>query len=160
MAKRSKSKRDHKPAQRDLSRIAKPRLLSRQPSPNPVSSGPSLSRPSAAAPLRQVEDRRSFHPEAANRPALSLAGTPAVITVKSRPRPKPATRSARAQVNRFGSVQPSQTKAALTFAAPAATVVCIRRQRRKEVLFAKGKTSSRSHRRRSWLSKISCRSHG
>lgn len=156
MARKNK-KHDHKPVQRDRSKIAKPRLLSRSPSPNPVSLAPLPKSPQVAAPLRQVEDRRTFNPEHGNRPALTIAGTPAVITVKSRPRPKPKTKASRAQVNRFGTLQPSQTKAAVTFAAPAATVVCIRRQRRKEVLFAKGKTSSRGHRRRSWLSKISCR---
>lgn len=108
--------------------------------------------------LVQVEDRRRFHPENKNRPALLKTGLPAPVTVVNKARPKPKTRKQLAQVNRFGAVQPSQTKAVVAFAAPRETVVCVRRQSRKEVLFAKGKGGGgKRPPKRTWLSKISCR---
>lgn len=106
--------------------------------------------------LRPVEDRRVHHPDGVNRPALTTGGRPAPVTVVNRPRSKTAPR---VQKNRFGSAVASQTKGVLTFAAPDQTAVCIRRGRRKEVLFAKGKAGRGRMRpgRRTWLSKIGCR---
>lgn len=118
----------------------------------------------SAPPLTEVEDRRTFHFDHQDRPALTRWGTPAQVTVTNRQRPKAAQASPKAKkrqrliTNRFGPKVHSQTKGILTFAAPDDTVVCIRRQRRKEVLHAKKKTGgSRRPGRRTWLSKISCR---
>lgn len=158
MAKSNKSKprvsRDHSP-------IANHRLREPKPSPRPVSLSRTVFTPPAAPPredLRLVEDRRTFHPEQANRPAKLRSGLPAPVTVTNRTRDKPRTKSARAQINRFGVKVHSQTKGILTFAAPKETLVCVRRQRRKEVLFAKKRTGSGNRNpKRTWLSKISCR---
>lgn len=141
---------------------ANQRLPARTPSPKTLLSpllfadvSPPPSRPRMS--LQPVEDRRVHHPEGANRPALTTGGRPAPVTVVNRPRKK--KRANRAQINRFGPEVVSQTKGVLTFAAPDQTVVCIRRGRRKEVLFAKGKAGRRRMRpgRRTWLSKIGCR---
>lgn len=137
---------------RDHSTIAKPSgLLAVSPSPlAPV-----------VTPRRSVlppsTDRRFFHPEKRDQPAKSIAGTIAPITVKNRPVPR-THKFRKLAVVRFGSA-PSQTKAAPAFVAPQTVAVCIRRKRRKEVLFAKKRAGKGGMRkpRRSWLSKISCR---
>lgn len=66
------------------------------------------------------------------RPARLFSGVTAQVGVADAPK----KRDGRSQV-------PSQ----LTFQAPADTVVCIRRRRRKEVLFAKNKAGKRGQKR-------------
>lgn len=65
-------------------------------------------------------------------------------------------------VNRFGAKVISQTKAHLGFHIPEAVLVCIRRKKRKEVMFARkkagfGKRLFRKPRVLTWLSRIACR---
>lgn len=105
--------------------------------------------------LPPVEDRRQFHPEGVQRPALKVNGQPARLVAKDRNRAKPK----QAVKNRFGVKVYSQTKGIIAFDAPKQTLVCIRRSRRKEVLFAKGRAGKGGMRppRRSWYSSISCR---
>lgn len=99
--------------------------------------------------LQEIEDRREFHPERADRSALSLFGRPhrlAVHKVEHRPaRPVLSKRSS--PPHRIQFVDPRQV------------VVCVRRQQRKEVLHALGRTGrgARAPRRRTWRSDISCR---
>lgn len=106
--------------------------------------------------LSEVEDRRLFHFEGPDRPALMDDGTPARIGLrdryKNRNRVKP-------QAYRFGPKFYSQTKAAVVFQEPDRVAVCIRRKARREVLFAKKRAGRGGMRRprRTWLSKISCR---
>jgi len=106
--------------------------------------------------LSEAEDRRLFHFEGPNRPALLDDGTPARTHVvdrqKNRNRVKP-------RAFRFGPKIYSQTKAILTFQQPERVAVCVRRKARREVLFAKKKAGRGGMRlpRRTWLSKISCR---
>lgn len=91
--------------------------------------------------LREIEDRREYHPEKKYRPVRQLSGHPVKSHVI-----KPA---------KFKSQLPF----GLNFAVPKDTVVCIRRKRRKEVLFAKGKaggSQKRRHPRRNLNSKIGC----
>lgn len=131
------------------------------PSPLVVSRTlPALVKKAVQPALVQVEDRRTFHPDQRNRPAKTISGRTAPITVGNRPRKKPETPGARLARLRFGPKVHSQTKGHLTFAVPSETIVCLRRKRRKEVIFAKnkaGKGSRKPNRTRSWLSKISCR---
>lgn len=136
----------------------------------PVAPSPSLvPRVTLKAPvLSQVEDRRRFHFDGPRRPALKTSGMPARVVAVDRNRAKPSTwskvgsparaRSARAQINRFGPQVHSQTKGQLVFDAPKHVVVCIRRQRRKEVLHALNKAGKGGMRppRRNWLSRIGC----
>lgn len=106
--------------------------------------------------LSDIEDRRLFHFEGADRPALLDDGTPARVHVvdrrKNRNRVKP-------KAFRFGPKIYSQTKAIVAFQEPERVAVCVRRKARREVLFAKkraGRGGMRSP-KRTWLSKISCR---
>jgi len=159
-SKNHSKKSDHKPAQRDRSPIASPRLLSPTPSPFTVSRTlPALVRKPAMPALPLVEDRRRFNPEQRNQPAKTVSGRLAPIILSDRPR-QPKTKLGKLAKALYGPEVHSQTKAAVTFAVPSSTIVCLRRQRRKEVLFAAQKTGSGSRakkRNRSWLSKISCR---
>lgn len=107
------------------------------------------------ADLSPIEDRRTFWPEpAALRPALTLRGTGArVVGAAPVRKPGPPGRKSTA----LASVK---TGSVLTFSAPKRVAVCVRRQRRKEVLFATGKGGRRGRqrqRRRSEFSEVSCR---
>lgn len=92
--------------------------------------------------LRQIEDRRSFYPEPATRPALTFSGSSASIDAHI-PKKK-------ANRNRV----PTQ----FAFSAPGDVLVCVRRKRRKEVLHALRKTGKRGQRRprRNRFSDIRC----
>ena len=153
---RSKNHKTQKPnPPRDHSPIARQRLRVDTPSPS-VTLSRTVYAPAVREPMRMVEDRRMYHPEAENRPALNVRGQPARIIAANRQR-----KGSQAQKNRFGPKVHSQTKGILTFEAPKETLVCVRRHRRKEVLFAKKRTGKSGRRNRnpvrSWLSKISCR---
>lgn len=109
--------------------------------------------------LRMFEDRRTFHPEGRyNAPVRTVFGTPARLTVVDRNYTKTGPFS-RASV--VSAPARSQTKAALAFSTPGSVVVCVRRQRRREVMFALQKTGrgagKQKRPRRTELSKISCR---
>lgn len=88
--------------------------------------------PLGARLLRQIEDRRTWHPAALTRPFLTTGlRSAARLTVKSSPH---ALRNDIS--NRVG------------FAVPKKVVVCVRRKQRKEVLHAMGKAGGRVSRRR------------
>lgn len=98
--------------------------------------------------LREVEDRRTYHPEFEFRPARTVWGHPVRPNRVKEVRPaRPAFRS-------------PGLGARVRFAVPARTVICVRRNQRKEVLHALKKTgkrgASRSRRRRNYFSAISC----
>lgn len=95
------------------------------------------SRPSkASSPLSQIQDLRTFDFEPATRPALLFSGAPATVGPVQGPRKK----------NQARSRVPYQ----IAFNAPSETLVCVRRARRKEVLFAKKKTGKRGQRKARW----------
>lgn len=93
-----------------------------------------------ASPLTEVEDRRTYHPLDVFRPAMEIGGTQTTQrVVKKSPYSKLP----------FG----------LSFAKPDATIICIRRNQRKEVLHAMRKTGRGQSRKRpskNWYSKIGC----
>lgn len=97
-----------------------------------------------AAPLdlRHVEDRRRYHPSKILRSPKRVDGSRAMVGV-SRGGAKAARHALPHKIN---------------FLVPKATVVCIRRKRRKEVLFAKRKTGKRGQRRprRNFFSEVRC----
>lgn len=97
----------------------------------------------AAAPrdLRRVEDRRRFHPAKSLRSPRGVHGGPARLTARTEPS------------------RPGRLPYAVNFLVPKKTVVCIRRQRRKEVLFAKRKAGKRGQRRsrRNFFSEVRCK---
>lgn len=106
--------------------------------------------------LSEVEDRRSFHFEGPNRPALMDDGTMARVHVVDRPKNRNRVKP---RAFRFGPKIYSQTKAVVAFQEPERVAVCVRRKARREVLFAKKRAGRGGMRkpRRTWLSKISCR---
>lgn len=100
---------------------------------------PSVSTRSVSA-LSEIEDRRLFSPPVFA-PARTLSGVARLFLAPARSKPKVAS----------GHV-------GLSFSAPRATLVCIRRQRRKEVLHAKGVAGSKVARpKRGHFSSVSCR---
>lgn len=117
--------------------------LPRVPSPSPVTLYP------FSGPLTLIEDRRTFHPLGPQRGAVSFSGAQHGLRL-----------SDREVTDRFHGLRkfPSQTKAVVAFDAPDDVLVCVRRRRRKEVLFAKRKTGRRGQRRprRNWFSQIHC----
>ena len=77
------------------------------------------------------EDRRTWHPDGQFKwPSASPRAAAQVVARNAR-----ATRSS---VGGHYSFRPKQSKAVLAFAAPHKVAVCVRRQVRKEVLFARG----------------------
>lgn len=109
--------------------IAKPRLVR-------VSSALSSYR----AALSLIEDRRQFHPLGPFRPASAPRRALSRVVIKN-----PSVPFRRPDV--FG------------FAVPQKVALCVRRQERREVLFAKRKTGAgaRSPKRRNYWSSISCK---
>lgn len=92
-----------------------------------------------------VEDRRTFHPEGPQlRPFLMDNGVPATITTERNSNVKRKGKNSSPSVFALNR----QTKSRLVFAAPDRTVVCVRRNTRREVLFAKGRGGSGGKRRR------------
>lgn len=129
MARRSRNRQ-----RRDVPTIANP-ILSRLPLPQwyprPISN------------LRVIEDRRTFHPDFVPR---TFSRSPAKIQVRNAPRNQ--------------KIQtPPTPRPHYSFNAPDRVLVCVRRQRRKEVLFAKrhaGKSGQRKP-RFNQFSNISCK---
>lgn len=133
-----KRKRD----ERDLSTlnsVASPRLLSL----------PRLIQPTSLANfnhLRAIEDRRTYHPQK-HRSAKSLDRSHHDLVT-------PVTRSGNKNKDRFAYLR---LPSAVQFKAPKKVLICIRRKRRKEVLFAFKKTKGGSRRhRRNYFSDIRC----
>lgn len=108
--------------------------------------------------LRVFEDRRTWHPEGSWRTAISFSG--------NRHRLQDVARRSRERMGKMSkagkmlAVVPGQMEpGVIAFQNPARVVVCARRQRRKEVLHALGKTGITGQRkpRFNWLSDISCK---
>lgn len=117
------------------------------PSPSAISprslTGRLLRDLASPAPLRLIEDRRTFHPLQHFRPARTLSGHPVgPVTVKT-------------------SVNKRNTFIArgLRFDLPPRVAICVRRKKRKEVLHAlkkTGKGKGGGRKRRNWYSNIGC----
>lgn len=101
--------------------------------------------------LLQYEDRRTFHPDGRLRRVIALPQRAARIVTKDK-------RNVSQQSGR-SYYRPLSTKAVLAFAAPSRVAVCVRRHRRREVLFASRRTGKGAYARKHLtdLSKISCR---
>lgn len=90
--------------------------------------------------LREIEDRRDFHPERAARPARSFKSPRHQLTI-----PK----------NQMGNMK---LPSAIGFKDPDRVLICVRRKQRRSVLFAKKKhkKGAGSKRSRSYYSNIQC----
>lgn len=97
--------------------------------------------------LLDVEDRRQFYPAVHYRPARTFRGWARLGLVAPQ-----SNRSSRARSAMTGPI---------SFRAPEATLVCVRRHQRREVLHALKKTGGRGGRqrrpRRNVFSSVSCR---
>lgn len=100
--------------------------------------------------LSQIQDLRSYYDAPALRPALLFSGSPARVGLE--PAPNKNKNNVRARPTAVHRAQ-------LAFTAPGETLVCVRRARRKEVLFAKNKAGKRGQRKARWSqwSKYKCR---
>lgn len=126
-------------------------VRSAMPSPSLTSllrtSPPTLDAPSHL--IRDVEDRRRYHPLADYSPPLTYRGSPARVQAKQRfSRPHKMA----------GFITPTVPKR-VAFKSPKKVLVCVRREQRKEVLFAlrKTKKGSGGSRRLTPFSEISCK---
>lgn len=88
-----------------------------------------------------IEDRRSFHPNRAIRPAGSIVRADARLMVGREPTPR----------------APSRLPHTVQFDVPKRVSLCVRRKRRKEVIHAKGISGSRTKRpKRNQFSDVRC----
>ena len=96
--------------------------------------------------LQKLEDRRTFHPEKNYRPLSHVRNAAKLIAVD------------RTYSNNKRPI-PSHTKARIAFADPKRIALCIRRQKRKEVLHALNKTGKIGQKKpqRNEYSSISCK---
>lgn len=109
--------------------------------------------------LTEFEDRRRWYPEPYTEPARSFSSSRSRLTVVSRvshPRTAP-----RVDASRSLPAAWSQTRATVAFAEPRSTLICVRRQQRKEVLHAlertrRGGSGSSKSRWTEW-SNVRCR---
>lgn len=133
--------------QREVSTPSLTTLLS-VPAPR-VTSTPLLSPLSDRIADPLLSDRRAFHPLQDYAPAAFHTGATPRIGLKDKSYGRKAPS--------FGF---SQTKAIQAFGSPKAVDLCVRRHRRREVLFAKkhaGRGGKRRHpRRTNWFSAIKC----
>lgn len=140
------AKRRNNSTQRDLINLYSQPIATRS-RVLPVARFPSVSYKTNKYALTLIEDRRTHYPGLSpfKRPVVSAAvGRPARIKL--------------IENNRYAA--PSQTKMDLAFDEPKKLAICIRRQRRKEVLHAKGVAGSKNLKKptRNEWSEISCRS--
>lgn len=106
--------------------------------------------------LRTIEDRRTYHPEGPQRPARGFQRARHRLTLAQPARPpQRLNKDGFARLRSLGD----PTRARVVFDGAPDVLVCVRRQRRKEVLHALRKAGKRGQRRprRSWYSKVSCK---
>lgn len=103
----------------------------------------------ARALLSEIEDRRTYHPDGPRRPARSFLRSRHRLTDLNKKAP-------RSRANRTAL---SNVSGRLAFQGPENVLVCVRRNMRRQVMFAKKKTGRRGQRppRRNWFSSISCK---
>lgn len=106
-------------------------------------------RHTAPTALRDIEDRRTYHPQGKQRPARSIDKPTHRLVMPVHP--KAPAQNKRTQAPRMPHT--------VQFAAPKKVLVCIRRKTRKEVLHALNKTGKGArarHRRQSEYTTIRC----
>lgn len=100
--------------------------------------------------LKTIEDRRTHYPDPYTRPAASLPRSASRLVVSPNVN-KPYVKTK--------PTHPGAIPTGVSFAVPDRVAICVRRNRRKEVLHALkrvGKGSGRSKRRKSRFSGVSC----
>ena len=118
-----------------LEKLLRPQII-KKPLPSPYTPSPQKILSNT---LRQIEDRRTFHPQAEKRPARSINRAQHKLVLHKPNAPKLSHKVA--------------------FSAPKNVLICIRRKRRKEVLFAKKQTrkgAGAKRHRRNYFSEVTC----
>lgn len=104
--------------------------------------------------LRFYEDRRTFHPEGRFRPARSFNKTRHRLVMSD-------YRKTRKNIKRNNFIKSYGPPISVGFREPERVLICVRRKRRREVMFALNKTGKGKGRQKrprySEYSKISCR---
>jgi len=128
----------------NASRFSAPRVFS----PSVLISRPALRQLVASTLLREIQDRRQFHPDRPYAPAGVFSG---VYQRKIIDRPVRAP-------NGFLSPSVDIAPGRFGFAVPEKVAICVRRKRRREVLFARRGTGkgSRARRKYNYFSTINC----
>lgn len=106
--------------------------------------------------LVELEDRRTYHPEAYFRPARSRRRSDDAVVVSTITPSRPPTK----RDARFGRPSLFMPRDKFRFTVPKHVAICIRRKQRRETLFALSKTekgSRQRRRRRNHYSDVSCR---
>lgn len=135
-----------------------PVTASARPDPGPALTFPIFISPRSGRVLSEIEDRRYWSPEPYTRPAASLRQPRHRLQIAMG-----AQRPTIASAKRGYAIVPDYRPALpvnLRFRGAQSVLVCIRRNQRREALFARGKAGKRAPRRRpkwSSYSKISCR---
>lgn len=101
--------------------------------------------------LRSIEDRRSYHPDGPLRPAKTVSGhriKPLVVKT-------PTNKKYGWKAIKAASTVPKK----VSFSVPKKTLICIRREQRREVLHAlkKTKRGAGGSRKLNWFSEVSCK---
>jgi len=104
---------------------------------------PRLARP-RINPVRQVEDRRTYHPLGPLRPARGYLVQPKLVL-----------RSPSFNVGKSTASKPRKWYSPV-FNVPSQTAICVRRKERREVLFALKRTNGAGAKHRNYWSKIGC----
>lgn len=111
-----------------------------------------VARPHTVLNLNPIEDRRRYHPEGPARPAKTVTGnrvTPLKVKI--------------AQPKKYGWKAVKASHAVpkkIRFDVPKETLICIRREQRREVLHALKKIKGRGKggsRKLNWFSEVSCK---
>jgi len=132
---RKSRKREREPDRVSHNPFASPRLI-RRPLINPYD---------FMGPLVEVEDRRLHNPLDFFRPARQLSGHPVQPLNVNKARPTKARPFLKLAV-----------PTGVRFTDPKHTVICVRRQQRKEVMIAKRQRGKGTRKRTNWYSKVSC----
>lgn len=113
------------------------------------------------ATLREAQDRRNWHPAAPlHRPLKTVSGTPSYRLVVAKPKRKSGRSLALSRAADTRRAAADSLPHRIAFDAPKEVLLCVRRQRRKEVIFATrkagaGKAKQRRPRRNQY-SEVSC----
>lgn len=96
--------------------------------------------------LTQIEDRRTWHPDGKTRPARSLNKSQHRLVIATNRHTSP--RSTNPVHTKKAATRAAYLPHQIQFQAPKQVLVCIRRKKRKEVLFAKKLTGKGARARR------------
>lgn len=146
MSKQSKKKR------RENTQFANRRLPLRTLLPSSPYSTASLD--AAIRTLREIEDRREWHPEGIRRPARSINQSRHRLVSLSTSVPRP-NRDAFASLRTLSP----QRAAIVAFSQPETVATCVRRKQRQEILHAKRKTGKSGQKKPRWTeySRVACK---